>query len=76
MYPIRKVKKAYQELMAAVNTTNAELVTQRENCLKTLATQGDEQVKLLGKAVSALESIHLGQVEMSGYIKASNERRS
>ena len=76
MYPIRKVQKAYKELMEAVNSTRAELVTQRENCLSTLQNQGEKQVELLGKAVSTLDAIHLGQVEMSGFLKAQNERRS
>ena len=59
-----------------LSSIHEELTTQRTNCLQTLQDDGKDQVKLLGKAVDVLEAIHLGQVEMSGYIKAQNDHRS
>jgi hypothetical protein len=73
MWPVKKVSKAYKELMEAVNSTKAELVMQRENHLTHIEADGARQVELLGKACDTLEAIHLGQVEMSGYIKASSK---
>ena len=66
MWPIRKVKTAYKELQDAINSTHAELILQRTNCLQTLSNQGDKQVELLERMNGTLESIHLDQARLSG----------
>jgi len=66
MWPIRKVKKAYDELKTAIGSTHAELVIQRSNCLKTLQDQGDRQINLLEKVSDTLSSIHLDQRQLLG----------
>jgi septal ring factor EnvC (AmiA/AmiB activator) len=58
MWPIRKVKAAYKETQDALQSISKELSEQRSNCLMTLQQQGDEQVKLLGKAVDVLQEMH------------------
>jgi hypothetical protein len=66
MWPIRKVKTAYKELQDAINSTHAELILQRTNCLQTLSNQGDKQVELLERMNGTLEAIHLDQARLSG----------
>jgi hypothetical protein len=61
MWPIRKIKTAYKELQDAINSTHAELVLQRSNCLTTLSNQGEKQIELLSKTVETLEAMHLDQ---------------
>jgi len=69
MWPYRKVKAAYVELMEAVQSTKDELTTQRSNCLTTLQVQGDAQVKLLTKVADTLDSIHLETKAQTGFIQ-------
>jgi hypothetical protein len=75
LYPVRYVKREWKSLKDAIADTHAELILQRTNCLTTIGSQGEKQIELLSRAVNTLEAIHLGQVEMSGYIKASNDRK-
>lgn len=70
MYPFKKAKKEWASLKQSMEDTKQELVLQRTNHLHHIEINGAEQTKLLEKAVETLEAIHLGQVEMSGYIKA------
>jgi len=60
MWPFRK--------LAAIHS---ELIAQRTNCLQTLQNQGEEQIKLLGKAVTTLEGIHTSQASMAGFMQAT-----
>ena len=60
MWPFRK--------LAAIHS---ELIEQRTNCLSTLQKQGDEQIKLLGKAVETLGNIHTSQASMTGFMQAT-----
>jgi len=71
MYPIRAIKKEWANLNKKIEAAQEELVQQRTNHLMHIEAAGAKQVELLGKACDTLEAIHLGQVEMSGYIKAS-----
>lgn len=70
MYPFRKLIQAYTEITDKLTGIHAELTRQRSNCLTTLQNQGEKQIELLDKACDTLEALHLGQVEMSGYIRA------
>ena len=70
MWPYRKIKKSYTELMDAVSTTKAELVLQRTNCLHTLQTQGEKQIELLTKATNTLDGVRLDLAEQTGYLRA------
>ena len=78
MFPVRTIFKKATDVLNKFETklTNVEteLSAQRTNCLTTLQSQGTEQIKLLEKAVSTLEAIHISQAEMSGYIKANHEK--
>jgi hypothetical protein len=66
MWPVKKMSKAYADLMEVAKSTHAELILQRSNCLTTLAHQGDSQITLLTKAVETLEAIHLDQARLLG----------
>jgi hypothetical protein len=78
-YPFRAVfnsaKEEWHEKTQLLSEVHQELKQQRTNCLTTLQSQGDQQIKLLEKTVDTLEQIHLGQTEMAGFIKASSSRR-
>ncbi len=71
MYPFKKAKKEWASLKQSIADAQTELVQQRTNHLSHIEADGNKQVELLGKVVDTLEAIHLGQAEMSGYIKAS-----
>lgn len=58
MYPFKKLTAAYRETQESLNGIKTELAEQRNNCLTTLQNQGEEQIKLLGKAVDALGEMH------------------
>lgn len=62
--------KSKSEMLKAVHT---ELAQQRTNCLTTLQSQGDEQVKLLTKVSETLDDMRLSQSEMVGYLKGSRK---
>jgi len=66
MNPVKKISKAYAELMEVAKSTHSELTLQRNNCLMTLQNQGDSQITLLTKAVETLEAIHLDQARLLG----------
>ena len=74
MYPFHKVKKEWDSLKDSIASAQKELVHQRTNCLATLQDQGAKQIEVLEKCANTLESIHLSQAEMSGYIKASVDK--
>ena len=69
LYPIRYVKKAYEELLTAVNSTHAELVHQRENHLTHMEASGAEQVKLLSKMSDTLDGVRLDFKEHRAYVQ-------
>lgn len=76
MWPFKAAKKEWEDFKQRMEDTHEELINQRVNHLSHIEADGSKQVELLGKACNTLEAIHLGQVEMSGYIKAQNDRRS
>lgn len=75
IFPIRtffkNARDEWRSATAKLAGVEKELNIQRTNCLTTLQNQGQAQVDLLEKANSTLEAMHLSQVEMSGYLKAS-----
>lgn len=76
LFPLRtgynKVKAEWFRATAVLDGLNKELTVQRTNCLATLQVSNQRQVELLEKTVDVLGDIHLGQVEMSGYMKGRN----
>jgi hypothetical protein len=78
LFPVRtflkNVQGEWQAVTAKLSGVEKELSVQRTNCLTTLQQQGQSQIDLLEKANNTLEAIHLSQVEMSGYLKASRDR--
>jgi hypothetical protein len=78
VFPIRtffkNVRNEWRAATAKLAGVEKELNIQRTNCLTTLQHQGQSQIDLLEKATNTLEAIHLSQVEMSGYLKASHDR--
>ena len=70
MSPFKKAKAEWKEFKESITTVKTELQQQRTNHLTHIEQSGNQQERLLEKAVETLEAIHLGQVEMSGYIKA------
>lgn len=78
LFPVRtlysKVKEIVDNYKESMKEMKEELITQRTNCLTTLQTQGEEQIKVLNKVSSTLEAMHLAQVEMTGYMKGSNRQ--
>ena len=71
MWPFRKARKEWVALKNEQASIHAELVQQRTNCLTTLQQQGESQVKLLEKAVAALDGVRIDLAEQTGYLKAS-----
>lgn len=61
MYPFRKLKKAWEEATAKLDTVHKELILQRTNCLSTIQNSNQRQVELLGKAVDVLDEMRLDQ---------------
>ena len=66
VWPFKIAKKAYVELLTAVNSTKAELCIQRESCLNTLSQQGEKQIELLDKMNTTLTDMHLDQRTLLG----------
>src|SRR5271157_6064494 len=71
VWPFRKVRKEWIALKNEQSLIHQELITQRTNCLATLAQQGDRQVELLGKMSGTLDNIALSQAEMVGYLASA-----
>lgn len=71
MFPLRTAWKVIVEKFKVIDDVHTELTLQRTNCLTTLQSQGEEQIKLLSKMNGTLEAIHLSQSEMSGFLKGS-----
>jgi Putative ER transporter, 6TM, N-terminal len=69
LFPFRTAFDTLKEKSKILEELKEELVTQRTNCLATIQTSNQEQVKLLEKAVEVLEDIHLSQSEMSGFMQ-------
>jgi len=69
VWPFKKAKKEWASLRDAVTSTQAELVLQRTNCLKTLSDQGEEQVKLLGKVSDTLDGLRLDTQAQTGFLQ-------
>jgi hypothetical protein len=65
------MKSEWTAMKAEQTNIHSELVKQRENCLTTLQTQGEEQIKLLGKTVDILGDVRVSIAEMAGYCKAN-----
>jgi hypothetical protein len=70
MWPFRKAKKEMVELKSIIIDTHKELVEQRTNCLSTLQSQGESQVKLLEKAVEVLGDMRMDLAKQTGYLEA------
>jgi hypothetical protein len=75
LFPLRslitKLKAEWGSKGAILVDMQREMTLQRTNCLSTLQQQGSKQIELLEKTNQTLEAIHLGQSEMSGYIKGA-----
>ena len=78
MYPFRRAraewialkKQGKNALKEEQGKIHAELVTQRNNCLATLQSQGVTQIELLGKTVAALDGVRLDLAEQTGCLRA------
>lgn len=68
MWPIKKISKAYKELLDGQKAVQTELSTQRTNCLTTLQAQGDRQVDLLVELNKTLTDMHLDQRTLLGLL--------
>jgi hypothetical protein len=71
LWPVRKVRKEWDNMKTEQASIHAELVQQRTNCLTTLQSQGVQQIELLGKTVAALDGVRLDLAEQTGYLKAA-----
>ena len=71
LWPLRRARTEWITLKEEQGKIYAELVTQRTNCLTTLAQQGDRQIELLGEVAGTLTGMALSQAEMTGYCKAN-----
>ncbi len=69
LWPFKAAKKEWAALKSAVTSTQAELVLQRTNCLATLSSQGEEQVKLLGKVSDTLDGLRLDTQAQTGFLQ-------
>ena len=69
MFPFRKAKAEFVAIKTAVLETKKELEQQRTNCLTRLQSQGDEQIKLLGKMADTLDGVRVDFKEHTGFIQ-------
>lgn len=69
LWPFRSARKEWASLKNEQALIHQELVTQRINCLTTLQQQGESQVKLLEKAVAALDGVRLDLAEQTGCLR-------
>lgn len=69
VWPFKAIKRKGEELTQELKLMQAELVTQRTNCLTTLQTQGAEQITLLKRVADTLDKTHETQMSMSGFIQ-------
>ena len=70
VWPVRKVKKEWQDVKQSLAAVHNELSVQRNNCLTTLQSQGEVQIDLLGKTVAALDGVRLDLATQTGYMAA------
>ena len=70
LWPLRRARTEWITLKEEQGKIYAELVTQRTNCLTTLAQQGDRQIELLGKMASTLDGVRLDLAEQTGFLRA------
>jgi hypothetical protein len=66
MWPIKLVKKSYEDAMEKLEEVHSELVAQRTNHLSHIEASNEKQVELLGKVAETLEAIHLDQARLLG----------
>jgi hypothetical protein len=72
VWPFKKAKKEWASLKEAINSTQAELVMQRENHLVHIEDHSKTQVDLLGKVCETLEGVRLDLREQTGYLRAAS----
>jgi hypothetical protein len=69
MFPVRKARAEWISLKETTAKIHEELSQQRTNCLTRLQSQGDEQIKLLGKMADTLDGVRLDFSEHRAYIQ-------
>ena len=76
MWPFRKARTEWIALKDEQAAIRTELTTQRTNCLNTLQMQGEEQIKLLGKAVDVLDGVRLDLREQTTILRLFPQPRA
>ena len=69
MFPVRKARAEWISLKETTAKIHEELSQQRTNCLTRLQSQGDEQIKLLGKMADSLDGVRLDFSEHRAYVQ-------
>jgi hypothetical protein len=69
MWPFKAIKRKGEEITKELKAVQAELTTQRTNCLNTLQSQGEKQISLLERMADTLDKTHETQMSMSGFIQ-------
>ena len=69
MFPVRKARAEWISLKETTAKIYEELSQQRTNCLTRLQSQGDEQIKLLGKMADSLDGVRLDFSEHRAYVQ-------
>ena len=69
MFPVRKARAEWISLKETTAKIHEELSQQRTNCLTRLQSQGDEQIKLLGKMADTLDGVRVDFKEHTGFIQ-------
>ena len=69
MFPVRKARAEWISLKETTAKIHEELSQQRTNCLTRLQSQGDEQIKLLGKMADTLDGVRLDFAEHRSYVQ-------
>lgn len=75
MWPLKYVRKEWNEAKEKLDAVQAELAQQRTNCLRTLQDQGVKQIELLTKATDTLDGVRLDLKEQTGFLSASLPKR-
>jgi hypothetical protein len=66
MWPFKAVKREFADAKAALGAVQAELASQRTNCLASLTRQGDVQIEVLKEVSGTLKEMHLDQRTLLG----------
>jgi DNA anti-recombination protein RmuC len=73
MWPVKKVKKAYEDATESIEVLRSELVNQRENHLTHIEAANEKQVEILSKMSDVLTDVRLDLRETLGRLSGNSQ---